>query len=128
MNKRGNILVENVVFIVLNMIFLIIMILFLFSRMGDTAILEEKYAKQIAMAIDSAKPGMDISINMKEAVDKAKEEHFSGKIVFIEDNIVSVKLRDKGVYSYSFFNNVDLSQNYFYPDQNEYNFKIERYK
>ena len=64
-NKRGEILVENVIFIVLNLIFLTILILFLFSKMGSAAVLEEKYAKQIALIIDSSKPRMEIHLNME---------------------------------------------------------------
>ncbi len=129
MRKRGNILTENIIFIVLNLVFLTILVLFLFSKMGDAAVLEEKYAKQIAMIIDSAKPVMDISLNMKDAVEKAKKEGWEGKIVIIQDNIVTVKLREKGGYSYSFFNNVNLNKDFFYPDEGEnYEFIVEGYK
>jgi hypothetical protein len=116
MKKRGTILAENIIFIILNLVFLTILFLFLFSKTGDAAALEEKYAKQIALIIDSAKPGMEISLNMKDAVEKAKDEDWQGKIVFIQDNIVSVQLREKGGYSYSFFNNIDFERLYCYPD------------
>ena len=71
MKKRGQILAENVIFIVLNLIFLAILVLFIYSKSGSEAILEEKYAKQIALIIDSAKPGMNISLNMEDAYKKA---------------------------------------------------------
>ena len=128
-SKRGNILIENILFIVLNFMFITILILFLFSRMGSGAILEEKYAKQIALVLDSAKPGMAISLNMKDAIEKANDESWQGKIVVIEDNIVTVRLREKGGYSYSFFNNVELSKLYFYSNEGDYyNFTIEGYR
>ena len=117
MKKRGTILAENIIFIMLNLVFLTILFLFLFSKTGDAAALEEKYAKQIALIIDSAKPGMEISLNMKDAVKKTEKENWEGrKIVSIQDNIVTVKLREKGGYSYSFFNNVDFDLLYCYPD------------
>ena len=53
--------------------------------MGSAAVLEERYSKEIALLIDSAKPGMTISLNMEDAVKIAKKK--SGpldKIVFIE--------------------------------------------
>lgn len=131
MNKRGNILTENIIFIVLNLVFFTILILFLFSRMGDTAVLEEKYAKQIALIIDSAKPGMEINLNMEDAVKKAEDENWEGKIVSISDNIVTVKLTDGGGYSYSFFNDVNVT---IYPDNSNpehiisYVIKINEYK
>lgn len=114
MKKRGQILVENVVFIILNLIFLTILILFIYSKSGGEALLEEKYSKQIALMIDSAKPGMIIQLNMEDAIKKADENNWSrDKIVLISGNIVEVKLRKKGGNFYSFFNDVDVSV---YPD------------
>lgn len=126
--KKANILTENIIFLVLNLVFITILVLFLFAKATDAASLEEKFAKQIALIIDSARPGMDISLNMKEAVEKAKDKEWKGKIVTIEDNVVTVKLNEKGGYSYSFFNDVDLDVLYFYPDKNEFKFKVLGYK
>ncbi len=116
MGKRGTILVENIIFIVLNVVFLTILFLFLFSKMGDVAVLEERYAKEIALIIDSAKPGMNISLNMKDAIEK-RDKDWGGKIVSIQDNIVRVQLKEKGGYSYSFFNDVDFNVLYYYADE-----------
>jgi len=128
-SKKGNILTENVIFIVLNLVFLTILILFLFSKMGDVGTLEEKTAKQIALIIDSAKPGMEISLSIKDAVEKANKENWGGKIVFIEGNIITVQLKEGRGYSYSFFNDVELSKNYHYANEgNEYEFAVEAYK
>ena len=125
-SKKANILVENIVFIVLNIIFLSILILFLISRMGSAAVLEEKYSKQIALIIDSAKPGMIIHLNMEDAIDKAKKENWDfNNIVMIHDNIVTVKLREKGGYPYSFFNDVDVTANFDTLNNQEYFFVID---
>jgi hypothetical protein len=109
-SKRGNILIENIIFLVLNLMFVTILILFLFSRMGSGAILEEKYAKQIALVLDSAKPGMTIHLNMEDAIEEAEKElgTISGLVV-IDENIVTVRLQEGIGYSYSFFNDVDVS-------------------
>lgn len=117
LSKKGSILIENVIFIVLNLVFLSILAIFLFSKTSNTALLEEKYTKQIALIIDSAKPGMQIMMDMKEAVDRAKKERGDkdfdkNKIVSINGNVVSVKLGDKGGYSYSFFNDVKIENSY----------------
>ena len=112
MKKRGQILVENIVFIILNLVFLTILILFIFSKSGSEANLEEKYSKQIALIIDSAKPGMEIHLNMEDEIKKTKEnlgEDRIDEIVSISGNTVTVKLREKGGYSYSFFNDVSVS-------------------
>ena len=86
--------------------------------MNGTAILEEQYAKKIALAIDAAKPEMKLIFNMNDAVEKANDEKFDGKIVSIEGNVVTVRLHEKGGYSYSFFNDVDFDALYYYPDEN----------
>lgn len=119
--KRGNILIENVIFIVLTLFFLTILILFVFSKMGSAAVLEEKYAKQIALIIDSSKPDMEIVLDMSDAIKKAEDEKWGGEIVNIniQDNVVTVKLREKGDYSYSFFNDIDVN---YYLDEESYIF------
>ena len=124
MKKRGNILTENIIFIVLNILFLTILVIFLVSKMGGAAVLEEKYAKQIALIVDSAEPGMTIHLNMEDAIEKAEEEGWdTANIVIRNQNIITVKLREKGGYSYSFFNDVEVNVN---PDirNKEYFFVI----
>jgi len=123
--KKGNILAENILFILLNLIFLIILVIFLFSKTGSAAVLEEKYAKQIALMIDSSRPLMEITLNMEDAIKKAKEEGWpENMIVNIEGNFVTVKLREKGGYSYSFFNNVEVNAN-FDPNFKGYYFVVD---
>ncbi len=125
-NRGATILAENIIFIVLNLIFLAIIMVFLYSKMGDAAPVEERYAKEIALIIDSAKPGMEISINMQDALN-AKDKDWGGKIVTINGNTVTVQLREDGGYSYSFFNDVDFDYLY-YPhekdDDSFFNFEV----
>ncbi len=109
MEKKANILTENIIFLVLNIVFLMILVIFLFSKTGSAVVLEEKYAKQIALIIDSAKPGMTIHLNMKDAIKIAdKENKDLNNIISIQDNVVHVQLREKGGYSYSFFNDIEF--------------------
>ena len=124
-NCRGNILTENIIFIVLNLIFFTILILFVFLITGDAALLEEEYAKQIALIIDASRTGMIIHLNMENAIEKAKKEWGEDKIkniVSITGNTVTVKLRDKGGYSYSFFNDVDAFA--FFDNENKKDYII----
>jgi hypothetical protein len=112
MKKRGQILAENVIFIILNLLFLTILLLFIHSKTGGEFLLEEKYAKQIALMIDSSKPKTTIYLNMEDAIEKAKGNGIDPReIVKIQGSVVTVKLREKGQYSYSFFNNVKVSSN-----------------
>lgn len=126
--KAGeNILTENIIFIVLNLVFLSIIIVFLFSKMSSAAVLEERYAKQIAMIIDSAKPSMTIELNLSDALDKLELGVDVNNVVKIDKNIVTVNLQNGGKgYSYSFFNNVEITNSYFNGDK--FVLIIDRYK
>ena len=126
--KRGNILTENIIFIVLNLAFIAILLLFLFSRTESESVLEEKYAKQISLLIDAAEPGMRIHLEMEDAIEKAaKNEVNPREIVTINGNVVTIKLSEKGnnpKSSYSFFNDVGVNANFDILNKKEYYFVI----
>lgn len=128
-NRGGTILVENVIFIVLNILFIAILILFISKQGSGAVVLEQSYAKNIALLIDSAKPVTEMKLNMNDAIDLAEKNGISREnIVKISGNIVIVKLSEKGGYEYSFFNNVDATA---YPDvypEKNYIIKINGYK
>lgn len=107
--KRGKILVENVMFIVLNLVFLTILILFLVLKTGDAAPAEERYAKQIALMLDAARPGAQIILDMEDIKDKKEENWDIDNVVSIEDNVVRVRLGEGKGYSYSFFSDDEVS-------------------
>ncbi len=118
-NKRGEILVENVIFIVLNIIFVSILIFFLFKQGSGAILLEQTYSKQIALMIDSAKPVMEIKLNMEKAKEVAEENKIDfSEAVSITGNVVNVKLSQKGGYEYSFFNDVEAKV---FPEKNNQN-------
>ena len=120
-NKRGDILVENVIFIVLNIIFVSILILFLFRQGSGAGLLEQTYSKQIALMIDSAKPVMEIKLNMEKTKKIAEENKFDFKdVASITGNVVNVKLSQKGGYEYSFFNDVEVKAFPETDSKNEY--------
>ena len=128
--KRGQIIAENTIFIVLNLVFLSILIIFIYSKLNSTGLVEDKYSKQIALIIDSAKPGMTIHLNMEDAIKIAKDNSQDlSKIVSVSGNVVNVKLEDKSARSYYFFNNVKVSV---YPDTSQnplkdYVIKVDSY-
>ena len=120
-NKRGDILVENVIFIVLNIIFVSILILFLIRQGSGAGLLEQTYSKQIALMIDSAKPVMEIKLNMEKTKKIAEENKFDFKdVVSITGNVVNIKLSQKGGYEYSFFNDVEVKAFPETDSKNEY--------
>ena len=109
--KRGTFLAENIIFIVLNLAFLIILMLSLFKQGSGAILLEQSYAKQIALLINSAPAGTEIQINMQEGFELADKNKVNrADVVNIYGNIVKVKLSEKGGYEYSFFNDVDVSE------------------
>jgi len=128
-NRSGTILIENVIFIILNLVFLTILILFLFRQGNGAIVLEQSYAKNIALLIDSAKPIMEMKMNMEDAMNLAEKNGVAREeIVEINANVVTVKLTEKGGYKYSFFNDVDVTA---YPDvspEKNYIIKINNYK
>ena len=100
---------ENVIFVILNILFLIILILFLLKQGQGAVVLEQSYAKQIALLIDSAKPGMVITLDMEKAKNLAEKNNLDfSEIVSVNNNVIFVKLSQKGGYTYSFFNDVDV--------------------
>ncbi|MEK6881807.1 MAG: hypothetical protein AABY22_19470 [Nanoarchaeota archaeon] len=114
MNKKANILTENVIFIILNLLFLSILIGFLVLQGGGKIVLEKNYAKQIALLIDSSytydqNDKIEIVINMEKAL-KEKDEDFSfDRVVSITGNEVKFKLSEKSEAKYYFFNDVNVA-------------------
>lgn len=129
MKKEGTILIENIVFIILNLLFITILVLFIFRQGNGAILLEQSYAKNIALIIDSARPVTEIKLNMEDAFKLAEKNGIKREdIVKIDKNLVTVKLSEKGGYQYSFFNDVDVS---IYPDffpETNYIIKINGYK
>jgi hypothetical protein len=122
-NRRGELLIENIVFMILNLAFLSILILFLVNQGGSASLYEEAYSKQIALLLDSAKPGMIMKINFEKGMKIAdKAGFFLNDTVVIDNelNKVHVKFSDSGGKEYHFFNDVFV---YAYPDteEGEYN-------
>lgn len=107
---------ENIIFIVLNVLFFTVLILFLVLRADDAPVFEERYAKQIALAIDASQPGMQIKLKIDEKALKIARENLGknaeDKIVSFEDNVITFKLRGNGGYSYSFFNDVKVNDKF----------------
>lgn len=111
-NKRGvNILSENVIFISLNIILLFIILASVYSKIGGASSIEERYAKGIALVLDSAISNTEIMINMEDAIKIAKKEKFDvNKILIISENIINVKTSDKGKgFSYAFFSDYKIN-------------------
>lgn len=101
-NRRGDILMSNVVFILLVILFFSILLTFVVKQSSKEYILEDQAAKKIALAIDAAKPGTQIFLNLANVLEKNVRD----EPITIQGNIVYVKLTEKTGYGYAFFNNV----------------------
>jgi hypothetical protein len=127
-NKVGSILIENVIFIILNVVFLAILAGFIYKQGNGAIVLEQSYAKNIALLIDSAKPITEMNLKMDDAFNLAKKNGVNREeIVTINENGVTVKLSPDSGYKYSFFNDVDVTV---YPDifpKTNYLIKINGY-
>ena len=109
--KKGEILVENIIFIVLNVSFLAILAIFLINQGNGATFLEDSHAKQMALLIDSARPGMVMEINFKDAKGVAEKNGISfSDILTVKDNYVTVKLSENSEKSYHFFNDINISR------------------
>lgn len=125
MKKRGTILIENIIFIILNLLFLSVLALFLIKQGSGVVMLEESYAKQIALLVNAAEPGMTLKINMDKAKKISDKNGIDFKEVLeINENTVVIKLSQESGYSYAFFNNVDVGKPY--PDGEFYIMVVDK--
>jgi len=124
--KKGEILVENIIFIVLNLVFLTILVLFLINQGNGAIFMEKFYSKQISLLIDSSSPGAIMQLNLEKPKKVAEKNGIAfDKMVVIDldKRLVTVSLKDKSSYSYSYFNDVDVK---FYTDDIYYIFTINK--
>lgn len=113
--KRGALLVGTVVFLLFTLAFLSVLSVFVIRQSSSTAGFEESYAKQIALLLDAARPGMELTLDMGDAKDASGEwfrEHYIDAVT-IENNLVRVQLSDDSSYSYSFFSDVSVGVDMF---------------
>ena len=112
-DKRGSELVtESVIGIVLVVVFFGIMFLGV-SRVSDnTALYEQVYSKEIALAIDSSYPGMTLSYDLFEISERISRVGIENVVSF-RDNRVTVRLKeDSGGYSTKYFSDYSLESGF----------------
>jgi len=105
--KRGNILTENIVFLVITLLFISMLFVFVARASSKTSLIEEAQAKKIALLIDSARPGTEILLNVKDVLEKKGVGIEDDDVITINGNSVVVKLNENSGKSYGFFNNVN---------------------
>ena len=76
---------------------------------GGDSFLEERYAKQISLLIDSAKSGTELRIDVSELLYKARKNKYEEQIVFHdeESSELSIKVRKKGGYTMKYLSSLE---------------------
>lgn len=107
--KRG-ILRENIVFLILQVAFLSLMLLGVLLIGTGTSTYESIYARQIALAIDEAKPNTNIDIDISKLYEVAEKNKFTGKIIEIDEtnHQVIVQLMTGVGHKFGYFSDYNL--------------------
>ncbi len=114
--KKGKILMDNIVFIFLTLIFLSSLVLFVSKQSSSSRVLNSIYAKKIALLIDASVPGERIILNVNDLWKASEAEKIPLKdVIKINGNEVFVKSSRDSSSSYFFFNDVKV---FAYPDTN----------
>ena len=114
MNKKGvDLISENIVYIILVVVVLGGMFFAVDNVGRQVTFYENVYAKQIALMIDKAEPGMEIEYRNFRMFSLAAKNNAPKNILDIDNrrNIVTVKLSSGKGYHYEFFNDVDVAWN-----------------
>ena len=111
-NKRAQStnLTGIVVYYVVVIIFLLLGLSVVYIKTHDSSVQEQVYAKQIALMIDKAKPGMNISFDISKMYEIASKNKYNGNVINIDSNNkkVYVNLISEKSYQYNFFSNVKV--------------------
>jgi hypothetical protein len=112
--KSQEILLEQVIFLVLVLIILIFLFYYINRAGTQSGVIEQEYSKIIALVIDSAKPGTNITLDLSEVYDKARKTHFDERELVnlnnSEKKVIVKTIRGSG-YSFNYFNNVSILWN-----------------
>ena len=109
MNKKSEILHENIIFIILNVVFFSVMLIFIYLQGSSVHLDEEETAKQVALLIDESRPETTIEINLKALFLESEKKGINReKVVEIDEdkNLVIVKASEDSFYEYGYFNDV----------------------
>ena len=120
LNKKGNIPLKEVIFVLLNIMFFSMLFVFVYNTSHGVFLSEKLYAKKIALAIDSAKPGTQISVDISELYGIAQENEFDiSDSFYFKDNQVNVKLSKEDGYSYNYFTNYQVESVISFPEEDQ---------
>jgi hypothetical protein len=105
-SKRGDLLHEELIFIILVIVFYTILLLYTTRAGTGASFIEQAYAKKIALLIDQAKPGTIVELEVKEVYSIADKNRISRQETIKIDNdkkIVTVRAGKGNGYSFTYF-------------------------
>jgi len=113
MDRRGDtsIMFDSIIHILIFILFFSAMFWFVNSYFNGAAYLEDFYSKEIVQAINSAKAGQEIKLDITKLANVAiKEGKPVEDIIFIDNvnNLVVASARINTGTSFEFFNDVDI--------------------
>lgn len=103
---------ETTIFLVLNLVFILLLLMFVYGAGRGAFVYERVYAKQIALILNNAEPGMVISLDMEKVVEIAEKNRKEKDKIFEIDrerNEVKVSLSSRGGHSFQYFSDYDIS-------------------
>lgn len=103
--KKAEMLMENVVFIIIVVLFFVMMFLFLNTKSNSVSLIEEINAKKIALLLDSANKDTRIVVDVEDVYAKNKLKTGMPIIIDNVNKMVLVKMSDSTGYSYGYFSN-----------------------
>jgi len=110
-DKRGDIGLPDLIFIILNLVFFAILFAFIWRASTNAIVYEQAYSKEIALALDEAKPGMLIYIYLPKMADFIISQKLKPENVIRVNNAdrsVIVDFSGKGGASFKFFSEGDV--------------------
>lgn len=99
---------EEVIFIILNLAFFAMLLFFVIRSSSVDTILEEVYAKKIALVLDSMQPGMEVTLAAESFFKQIEQNKFNEFPIKTENNKVFVKTSSKiSGYSFVYFSEIN---------------------
>jgi uncharacterized protein YpmS len=106
MGKRGQLGYDQIIFLSINIFIFCALLFFVWRSSSESTVIEEAYAKKIALLIDQLKPGTELNLSVNDLYKVIQKNKFSDFPIHIENNIVNVKAEIGKGYDFRFFSNI----------------------
>ena len=108
---QGNTLWESIIYLLIFILFFSFMFYYSTAYQDGAAFWEDFYAKELALLIDRAEPGMEFAIDVSELSRVAIKKGKNPRDIVLIDNVndkITVSVRQGAGASFHFFNDVDI--------------------